>query len=270
MKETRRNFLKTGFAAVAGAAAAKSIDFFKVKEAAAKPRFREHPYGWPLNGLDTDESRETAYEIFYNRSRFSSAAGKHCASAAFGSIVGMLQETFAHDRNNPYHNIPLSMMQWGAGGAAGFGSLCGALNGACTAIGLACSNDDAKKYISDLLTWYSETDLPIYPSPVPEYNHVQSAAGSNLCHVSVTNWCIASGYASKSPQRFDRCACLAADVASKTVEMLNSGIGGTLGNPRDNSTNCGQCHYMGTDFAGGQFTHGAMNCSTCHPTAHDN
>jgi len=40
--------------------------------------------------------------------------------------------------------------------------------------------------------------------------------------------------------------------------------GGVLGNPRDNSTICGQCHYKGKNFEAGQYTRGKMNCHSCH------
>ncbi|MCP3941838.1 MAG: twin-arginine translocation signal domain-containing protein [Desulfobacteraceae bacterium] len=262
MEETRRNFLKTGCAALAGATVATSINLVNAKDAGASPI--KHPHGWPIKGLDPNKTKDLGYQGYYGKSRFSGAAGQGCASGVFGTIVGQLQETVIGDPEHPYHGIPLSMMQWGAGGVAGFGSLCGVLNGAGAAIGLACNNSDAKKYISDLLTWYSETALPIYPSPKYKKSHGKSIARSNLCHVSVTNWCLASGYASGSSQRSDRCACLCADTASKVVEMLNSGVGGVLGNPRDKNTTCGSCHYQGNDFDAGQFTHGKMDCNSCH------
>ena len=85
----------------------------------------------------------------------------------------------------------------------------------------------------------------------------------------MTRWCEASGFASGSSERSDRCARLSADVAAKVVEMLNSSVGGVLGNPRDNNTNCGQCHYKGKDYEAGQFTRGKMNCMSCHDDEHE-
>ncbi len=262
MKETRRDFLRTGCAVVAGATVASGISLLSSR--VAKASSADHPFGWPVGGLDVAETKDLGYQGFKGVSRFSAAAGKDCASATFGAIVGQLQEAVGEEPEHPYHGIPLSMMQWASAGVAGFASLCGTLNGACAAIGLVCSNTDAKGYIGDLLTWYSETALPIYPSPEYEEPHAQSKAESNLCHLSVTKWCLASGYGSGSPERADRCACISADVASKVAEILNSGVGGALGNPRDNSTICGACHYAGTDVAAGQFTRGKMNCHSCH------
>jgi hypothetical protein len=87
-------------------------------------------------------------------------------------------------------------------------------------------------------------------------------AASNLCHVSLTHWCRASGFASGSPERADRCSQVAGDVAAKAVELLNTGALG-LQVPSEKTT-CRTCHYMGPDYGMGQFTHGEMNCLTCH------
>ncbi|MCI5207277.1 MAG: twin-arginine translocation signal domain-containing protein [Candidatus Electrothrix sp. ATG2] len=262
MIESRRDFLKTGCLAIAGATAASSIGLTTPKESQASSA--ELPFGWPSEGLNIEETKELAYTGYLGTSRFSGAAGPHCASATFGAIVGQLQEVALIDPAfAPYNNIPLGMMKWGAGGIVGFASLCGALNGACAAIGLACGAH-AKQYMANLLTWYSEAELPIYPGPDSDISHITSTAGSNLCHVSVTNWCLESGYGSGSPERGQRCACLAADVAGKVVEMVNSGYPEELGNPRDNNTTCGSCHSAGKDFDGGQFTRGKMDCNSCH------
>jgi hypothetical protein len=44
--------------------------------------------------------------------------------------------------------------------------------------------------------------------------------------------------------------------------MLNQGALG-LEKPSE-KTVCRACHYMGPNYAMGQFTHGEMNCHTCH------
>ncbi len=263
MQETRRKFLKAGCAAVAGATVASSTSLFNTKEAKAEMS-ATHPYGWPIGGIDVIVAKDLGYQGYKGTSRFSPEAGKKCASATFGTIIGLFREAVGNKSNHPVYGIPLSMMQWGSGGVAGFASLCGALNGASAAIGLVCSNNDAKKYITDLLTWYSESALPVYPSPKFGKPHIQSIANSNLCHMSVTNWCLSSEFASGSSERSDRCACLSADVSAKVVEMLNSGVKGALSNPRDKHTTCGTCHYKGKKFSDGQFTRGKMNCNSCH------
>ena len=260
MKEARRNFLKISCLTAAGAAVAGGLSLVNPKAAHAS---YSHPFGYPIGGLDVETTREIGYQGYKGISPYTSNEIKECASAVFTTIIGQLRDAFASSGSG-YDAIPLEMMNWGSGGMAGMGSVCGALNGACAAIGLICAPADANLYITDLLTWYSETALPIYPTPQYPDPHAQSVASSNLCHVSVTQWCLASGLASGSPERSDRCACLCADVASFIVDKLNNDVKGVLGNPRDNNTVCGQCHYKGTDYSGGQFTRGKMNCLHCH------
>ncbi len=72
---------------------------------------------------------------------------KHCAFASFHAIIGGLAEVVGY----PYDTVPTQVMEWASGGVAGFSTFCGALNGACAAIGLICSNTDAVGFISDLL-----------------------------------------------------------------------------------------------------------------------
>lgn len=255
----RRQLLKTGAATVLLTGAASiipSVPGFLASEAKADTAV--HPYGYPAAGLDVEETRLRGYNGYKGVTFSDGKKHGECAFAAFYAIISQLQETVG----GPYDAIPLQLMEWGAGGVVGFASLCGALNGACAAIGLICSPADAKGFISDLLTWYEETSLPTNiinanGGPLP-----QSVSASNLCHTSVTNWCLASGYASGSSQRSERCARLAGDVAATAVEMLNNG---RMGLPTPASkTVCVQCHYKGTNFAAGQFTRGEMGCLTCH------
>lgn len=269
--KSRREFMKTGIStAVAGAAITcgfATLQSSKAKASVGPTQF-QHPYGYIP--LDPDEMRQRGYDGYKKLLPASDGTSPHgeCAFGTFNAIIGKLAEL---DPSSGHAMIPTQMMEWASGGAAGFATLCGAVNGACTAIGLICSNSDAKLFIADLLTWYSEDLLPtplsesnLVPLPGKEYELPRSIANSNLCHVSVTNWCLASGFASGSSQRSERCARLTGDIAAKVAELLNTGVGGTYGNPRDNSTICGQCHYKGTSYEDGQFTRGKMNCHSCH------
>ena len=103
MNETRRNFLKTGCAVVAGATVASGINLLNAKD--AKATSAEHPYGWPVEGLDIEETKVLGYQGYKGTSPFSSAAGKDCASATFGAIVGQLQEVVADDPEHPYLSL---------------------------------------------------------------------------------------------------------------------------------------------------------------------
>jgi hypothetical protein len=253
---TRRDFLKTagtyGAASGVGLVGGFGLGHPEVVSAQAT-----HPFGYPEGGLDVEQTRRLGYEGFKGLALADGSRHGGCAFGAFNAIIGQLAE----EVGAPYTMIPTQMMDWAGAGVVGFGTLCGTLNGTAAAIGLICDGRDARAFISDLLTWYSETELPtnLY---APAGELPQSKAESNLCHVSLTHWCRTSGFASGSPERADRCSQLAGDVAAKAVEMLNEGALG-LQVPSE-KTVCRACHYMGPTYEAGQFTHGEMNCLTCH------
>lgn len=266
---TRRELLRNAGACgiVAGVGLAGGAVLAQPEAASAS----SHPFGFPEGGLDVAKTRELGYRGFKGLTLADGSRHAGCAFGAFHAIIGQLADVVGA----PYTSIPTQMMDWAGAGVAGFGTLCGTLNGTAAAIGLICGGRDARAFVSDLLTWYSETALPtnLY---APTGKLPQSAAASNLCHVSISRWCVASGLASGSPERAERCAQLAGDVPAKAVELLNTGALG-LQVPAQ-KTVCRSCHYMGPDVKAGQITHGEMNCLTCHiglkdkavsPTGHD-
>jgi len=253
---TRRDFLKNAgaYGTVAGVGLVGGLGFGKPGTVAAQAT---HPFGYPEDGLDVEKTRELGHRGFKGITLADGTRHGTCAFGSFNAILGQLAEVVGA----PYTTIPLQMMDWAGAGVVGFGTLCGTLNGAAAAIGLICDGRDARGFISDLMTWYSDTELPTNQF-APTGDLPQSKAESNLCHVSLTRWCRSSGFASGSPERAERCARLAGDVAAKAVEMLNGGRLG-LEVPGEKAA-CRSCHYMGRDFDAGQFTHGKMNCLTCH------
>lgn len=253
----RRDFLRTastlGVATSLGVAGGVGL----TRPRTASAQEARHPFGYPEGGLDVERTRELGYVGFQGVELADGTRHTGCGFGTFNALIGQL----ADGVGAPYTTIPLQMMDWAGAGVVGFGTLCGTLGGACAAIGLICDGRDARAFISDLLTWYSETALPTNLF-APDGALPQSVAGSNLCHVSLTRWCTSAGFASGSPERLERCSRLAGDVAAKAVELLNRGALG-LEKPSE-KTVCRSCHYMGTNYAVGQFTHGEMNCHTCH------
>jgi hypothetical protein len=253
----RRQFLKSagtmGVATTVGMAGGMGL----VRPTAAFAQEAAHPFGYPEDGLDVERTRELGYQGFRGLEIGDGSRHAGCAFGTFNAIIGQLAEKVGA----PYTTIPLQMMDWAGAGVVGFGTLCGTLTGANAAIGITCGGRDARQFISDLMTWYSETELPTNLF-APTGELPRSAAGSNLCHVSLTRWCRSSGYASGSPERAERCSRLAGDVAARAVELLNQGALG-LQKPSE-KTVCRACHYMGPHYEMGNFTHGEMNCLTCH------
>lgn len=255
-ERSRRDFLKqAGAASIAGSIGlAGGVALASPEQVAAQAR---HPFGYPEGGLDVEETRRAGYDGFKGLVLEDGTRHGGCAFGTFNAIIGQL----ATKVGAPYTTIPTQMMDWAGAGVVGFGTLCGTLNGAAAAIGLVCDAGDARGFISDLMTWYSESPLPTNLL-APSGELPQSTAESNLCHVSLTHWCRTSGFASGSPERAERCARVSGDVAAKAVELLNDGaLGLTVPSEK---TSCRMCHYMGQNYAMGQFTHGEMNCVTCH------
>jgi hypothetical protein len=257
--KSRRDFIKEAgtYGTAAGVGLAGGVGLTCQEPEVTEAGRPAHPFGYPEGGLDVEETRRRAYEGFRGIAFEDGTRHGGCAFASFHALIGELAQVVGA----PYTHIPTQMMDWAGAGVVGFGTLCGTLNGVAAAIGLICHGQDARAFISDLLTWYSETPLPTNLL-APTGDLPQSTAESNLCHVSLTHWCKASGFASGSPERVERCARVSGDVAAKAVELLNDGALG-LRRPSE-KTQCRTCHHMGSNFEVGQFTHGEMNCLTCH------
>ncbi|MDA3925736.1 MAG: C-GCAxxG-C-C family protein [Kiritimatiellae bacterium] len=184
---------------------------------------------------------EITADIAYNNY----SAGS-CMYAAVKSVISQLAET----HGEPFASFPVHMMKYGHSGVGGYGTLCGALNGSASLIGLFV--DDKKirdALIKDLFRWYENTALPVFQpnKPILDFTPPKSICKSPLCHASTTCWANAAGCRVDSKERSERCKRLTADVAAKLVTMLNKLV--------DNS-------YM-TESVDDQATH---TCITCHGT----
>jgi hypothetical protein len=222
---------------------------------------------WSYVALDVETVRKKGHTKFYEGD---------CCYGAFASIIEALQEKAGF----PFTQIPTKMMEFGAGGVAGWGTTCGALIGASAAINLVTDKATAKKLVSELLGWYTQTPFPSQISNQYAVQHQyyereyksdkelpQSVSNSPLCHVSVTKWCLASKMASGSKEREERCSRLAGDVAAKAVEMLNANLMGSFTaafKPSSETQVCTTCHTKGENYDAGQFTLGMMECTSCH------
>ena len=222
---------------------------------------------WPYVTLDIEDVRKRGHLGYYQA---------ECAQGAFSAIVGSLQEKIGA----PYTGVPLHLLAYGGGGVAGWCTLCGAVNGACAAISLVAAKDDVKPLCDEMLKWYTQTAFPTDISNEYATKHLylvdkyksdlalpKSVPNSPLCHVNVSRWCKAHGYASGSSERSERCARITGDVAAFAVDMLNhlhmAKFEGKLAYGGEVDS-CRACHKKGKDFAAGQWTRGKMECSGCH------
>jgi hypothetical protein len=261
-RSSRREFLSTAVKLTAGAGlGAASMNLVASQQgraAAGTP-----PWPWPYQKLDAESVRKLGHQGFYEQ-------GRGCGYGAFKAIIAALQKKVGH----PFTQMPPEMMIYGHGGAVEWGTLCGALNGAAAAMSLVTDKETADKLIHELLGWYTKARFPSeqsnryaqskgflvekYSKPLP-----QSAAGSPLCHASVTGWCKASGFTAASQERKERCARLTGDVAAYAVELLNkhadAKFKGAFTVPASVQA-CQTCH--GPTNMDNVKTN--MNCTQCH------
>lgn len=209
---------------------------------------------WPYQKLDPEKVRKLGYEGYYEGG---------CMYGAATAIISTLQQEVGY----PFTLIPVDMLRYGEGGTAGWGTLCGSLNGSSAAINLVCGKGVYAPLVNELLGWYSE-----FPFPSKEHeayskfqNQVQNVSGSPLCHVSVTEWCKTAGKKVSDPERLDRCAKLTGDVAAKAVELLNAQADSKFVaayKPSELFAGCMSCH-VGKDSMLNN-VQGKMNCVQCH------
>ncbi|MBI9088714.1 MAG: C_GCAxxG_C_C family protein [Desulfobacterium sp.] len=285
----RRSFLK-GLAAFPGAALCGILGAKNASASIATPETVEAPaLPWGYKELDPEYLRKLGHLGYY---------AFECGGGAFWAMMTALKEAMGY----PYTVIPLPtrkavinhlknkksgmhlqvMMQFGVGGVANFGSLCGAPNGASSAINIALPMGDVKEVVPRLMRYYETTPFPsdkanetalkkaFYP---PKYKSdkslPQSASHSVLCHVSVGGWCEKAGYASGSKERSERCARLTGDISAMGGILLNAHMKGELHTVfpmkvSQETAGCRTCHSKGKKYESGQFTRGMMECGNCH------
>ena len=205
----------------------------------------------PYAALDPTHVGELAYRNFYHGD---------CMYGVFASLV----EALAEKVGEPFASYPTSVTRYGAGGVMGWGTLCGAANGAAMAIYLV--SKSPAQAISEVFGFYEQEALPNFVPAEPKFQVASSVAGSTLCHVSISKWCDASGFKSYSAERADRCAQLVASVAMHTAEVLNSQADGTFNAVHKLSgatIACRGCHDAGGVL---ENSRGMMDCEGCHFT----
>jgi hypothetical protein len=252
MSTSRREFCKqvngVALGAIAGVVGAELLP-----PAAASPA--GPPLPWEYARLEPEAVARRAYEATPDGA---------CMYATFVGIIGGL----AQKVGAPYSTFPSGMMKYGANGIAGWGLVCGALNGAAAAIYLVHDPATGAPVINELFRWYAEQPLPLWRPAKPRIQDAiaPSVAGSQLCHISVARWCDKSAYKANSPQRGERCARLAASVAHRTVELLNAAAGSETVAGRANPPEvrkCLACHGKGGSV-GNVYMSSQSSCTICH------
>lgn len=254
----RKEFIKNTGKLVAGVViGATGIDILsKQNETNDKPLIFNYVH------LDIEKARIDAHSNYYK-------AG--CGYSGFATILNMLKEKIGE----PYSNIPDNFMNFASGGIKGWGTTCGAINGAAAIVNLIADNKKSTEIINELFNWYNNTAMPTDDSnnkkaisnfTVQKYQQpiTQSISNSPLCHVSLSNWKKVSPEAKDNIAQRERCARLCSDVVAKTIDLLNNlDKPNFVGTYKENS--CLSCHSADKP-AGSPNT--KMDCVDCHPNAH--
>lgn len=240
---TRRDFLVNAGGVAAGVAIASAgLGIFSPTAQAEGTGLPEYPWVEYFNKpLDVEVVRQKGIQCYQ--------AGNGCSQGAFWAITNEL--------GSPFNQVPAETLWWGRGGGVSWGTLCGALTGACAAVSLAFGKGQATTAIvNELMGWYSVVALPLYAD-------VKSVAGNPLCHASVSNWVKASGLKASSKERSTRCGLITGDVAAQAALYMNQFLAGTFAPAYEMSAEtkaCFDCHVGG--YA--DDTIGKMECKGCH------
>ncbi|MEX1139136.1 MAG: C-GCAxxG-C-C family (seleno)protein [Bacteroidota bacterium] len=226
------------------------------------------PWPWPYAALDIEKVRKTGHDAYWS--------GKGCSYGAFHALVTELRTVVG----DPYNDLPTELMIYGHGGTVGWGTLCGALNGASALISLVCTKERADIIVNEILGLYTGTLFPTdisnqygldsaYADNRYTQTLAQNSCGSVLCHVSVTEWCKVAATAVGDLKRKERCARLTGDVAAMAASLLNNEFQGTFATQYASPESvaiCGTCHG-----ATGTIPRTAvkMECVQCHGNMHN-
>ena len=214
-----------------------------------------NPGFWIPRKLDPLECSLIAYRGYWEKNG-------GCGFAVFKGIIGTMGVKYGA----PYNSFPLWMMSYAAGGVAGWGTICGALNCAAASFGLFYDKREQRPLVDALFSWYEKTELPQYipVKPIVDTEVKRTVTRSVLCHTALSRWCYDTGNKVSSRECRERCSRVAASVTQKAVEMLNAKIDGQQDLPVTLSSahqQCSTCHSKGKES---DCSRSKMDCGFCH------
>jgi hypothetical protein len=223
----------------------------------AESRKLEYDLGggdWKYDYLDPEATAQFAYGHYKDGS---------CMYATVTSVVSQLADKFG----GPYESFPCHMFKYGHGGVGGFGTVCGALNGAAALIGLLIPDKGIQDVmITDLFQWYEKEAMPVFVPAKPVYDAKIPVSVSNsvLCHASNTTWCKVTGFAVNSDERKERCRRLTGDVARQVTMALNNLAAHAYTAHEHTNEEVNSCIACHGDVGKVKNTSSKMSCNSCH------
>lgn len=172
---------------------------------------------WPYVPLDPKACAQAVYDLY------TPWGCMYCV------VKGGVQEyAAAIEETNPEvyaacKAYPFLALRSGKTGLGGMESLCGAVNGAATFLGLFVEDyTDLVALIQKVAEYVKTTPLPVFvPAEDNNPNFVQSVAGSILCHDSKGAWLAKDESEEHKKLRTERCKRYSGSIAAFTVETLN-------------------------------------------------
>lgn len=223
---------------------------------------------WPMPWvtIDPEAVRLKAHHLYW--------ADKDCSAGCFGAFTELLTEKLP----DPWANIPMEIMLYGRGGGNGWGTLCGAVNGAAAIISLVATKADSGKLINEIWGWAASTAFPTdaanqaavdgkYQDKKFNGTLLQNVAGSVLCHPSVTQWCAQAKKKVTDTERKERCARLTGDIAAHTAEILNAHFAKQFQPTYVTNPNIAQCMTCHGPVVYNN-VNSQMDCVQCHGFPH--
>jgi len=263
---SRRSFLTTASGLAMGVGLAQLPG--TVHAADALPALPWGPKYYPAYGLDPDAVAEAAYCLYYTEG----GCGHGSAQALIDALGAALEAEEAPV--NPWKLLPRGLYSYGAGGVVGWGTICGALNGAIAVMDILGVHNALGNALVD---YFCNTELPttalvgyVPPTgiPVPLVSIATSVSHSPLCHNSVSNWAATAGVSVADASKKDRCAKLVGDIVAKAVVLMNdrflSSLTPAAWSPPASYATCYTCHTK-PDMVPSQ--QGKMECQACHDVA---
>lgn len=193
-----------------------------------------------------------------------------CSYAALSGVVTVLRRKVGE----PYTSFPMELTTFAHGGTAGWGGTCGTLIGAGVVATLVAGPKIGEEINNEVISYYATTNLPIFvPSHPKAIIKSQNVSNTPICHISVGKWMKKEGVGFLSPQQMERCGRLAADMAMKTVELLNLWADGkfvaktkapVMVNEIPSQNNCPECHTTNIPKTSGKFGTGMNLISAVH------
>jgi len=262
---TRKEFLRQSGKYAAGIAiGAGSISLLTNTRGTAGTSATAWP--WPYQKLDVEAVRILGHDAYYV---------KGCCYGAFHALMESLRNLVG----DPFTSLPSEVMLYGSGGGAGWGLTCGAANGSAALISLVRDQAKASTLIGELFGWYTQTEFPTdmsnqlgveqkYVTNKYTQTLAQNVAGSVLCHVSVTDWCVAANVKASDAARKERCARLTGDVAAYAAQILNDDTDGTFTPLYVKPTSINECNACHGSTGVMNNVASSMECKQCHGDPH--